>query len=146
MYLVACLNTLLFPKLSGVGALSLPDSWHKYVRSPTSDIVEPIRIVPGTIMGNVTNPDGLIRKEEIMVLTRSAASNDIPSVTLDFGRNVVGQLSMQFAGSSNYSDGYPGLKVAFSETLEFLGNRSDFTRSDNAAGVSSFCPSSECQI
>lgn len=27
---------------------------------------------------------------------------------------------------------FPGLRLIFSETLEFLGNRSDFTRSDNA--------------
>ena len=136
IYLLACFMSLSLPVLSQAKASSRPKSWQNYVRSPMSNMVEPISIVPGTITGNVTSPDGLINREEITVLTRSMASNDTPSVTLDFGRNVVGQLSIQFAGSRNYSDAYPGLKVAFSETLEFLGNRSDFARSDNAAGVS----------
>lgn len=137
-YLLAYVITLSFPVLSLAKASSQSKSWQKYVRAPMSNKVEPISIVPSTIMGNVTSPDGLINREEITVLTRSMASNDTLSVTLDFGQNIVGQLYIQFAGSQNYSNTYPGLKVAFSETLEFLGNRSDFTRSDNAAGVSLF--------
>ncbi|MGY0021772.1 alpha-L-rhamnosidase-related protein [Streptomyces sp. YJ-C3] len=56
-----------------------------------------------------------------------------PSVTLDFGKVVVGHPRIRFSGASDNS---PGVRVAFSETQQFLTERSDFTRNDQAGGAS----------
>ncbi len=55
----------------------------------------------------------------------------IPSVTLDFGKDIVGFPEIDFAGASG---GNPGIRVAFSETQQYLTDRSDFTRSDFSGG------------
>ncbi|MHC3473135.1 alpha-L-rhamnosidase-related protein [Streptomyces sp. 7R007] len=55
-----------------------------------------------------------------------------PSVTLDFGKVVVGWPRVRFAAAS---DNHPGVRLAFSETRQFLTDRSDFTRSDQAGGA-----------
>lgn len=57
----------------------------------------------------------------------------IPTVVVDFGQNVVGTLSINFAGASANA---PGIRLAFSETLEYLTDVSDFTRSDNVSQAS----------
>jgi hypothetical protein len=54
-----------------------------------------------------------------------------PSVTIDFGINVVGYPRIAFAYAS---DNNPGVRLAFSETTQYLSDRSDFARSDNAGG------------
>lgn len=51
-----------------------------------------------------------------------------PGIVLDFGKMVVGHLHLEFAGASK---NHPGIRVAFSATRQYLGERSDFTRSDN---------------
>ncbi|MFF2478005.1 alpha-L-rhamnosidase C-terminal domain-containing protein [Streptomyces sp. NPDC058066] len=56
-----------------------------------------------------------------------------PSVTLDFGKVVVGHPKVDFASASG---NHPGVRLAFSETLQFLTDRSDFTRNDQAGGAS----------
>ncbi|WP_344819473.1 alpha-L-rhamnosidase C-terminal domain-containing protein [Actinoplanes cyaneus] len=48
-----------------------------------------------------------------------------PSVTVDFGRIVVGYPRVTFARAS---DDHPGVRLAFSETLRFLSDRSDYSR------------------
>jgi hypothetical protein len=53
-----------------------------------------------------------------------------PSVVVDFGQVVVGYLSISFARASNNN---PGLRLAFSETKEFLSDVSDYTRSYNVS-------------
>lgn len=58
---------------------------------------------------------------------------ETPSVVVDFGQNVVGYLQIDFAGAS---DNFPGIQLGFSETLEYLTNTSDFTRSDNVSAAS----------
>ncbi|KAI2642763.1 glycoside hydrolase family 78 protein [Xylaria nigripes] len=128
--------------VSWLAALALPSlsladtpSWHRYVRAPKSNIVRPARILPGTTQGDVRNAHGLVTGSGVTVLSRTADSYDIPSLVVDFGRNVVGQLLLEFAGSTNGSQGgFPGIQLAFSETIEFLTNRSDYTRSDRAQG------------
>lgn len=55
-----------------------------------------------------------------------------PSVTLDFGKVVVGYPKVDFAWAS---DNHPGVRLAFSETLRYLTDRSDFTRADQAGGA-----------
>jgi hypothetical protein len=59
------------------------------------------------------------------------AADTPPSVTVDFGKVVVGYPKITFAGASA---GNPGVRVAFSESTQYLTDRSDFTRSDNAGG------------
>ncbi|KAI1078475.1 glycoside hydrolase family 78 protein [Whalleya microplaca] len=107
-------------------------SWHRYVRAPATTIVTPKAVLSEYTLGEIVNPSGLITAENATVLLRKDNSTQKPSQVIDFGQNVVGLLSINFAGSVNGSEGFPGLKLYFSETLEFLTNRSDFTRSDNA--------------
>jgi hypothetical protein len=59
------------------------------------------------------------------------SGDDVPSVTLDFGKVVSGYPRISFAGASGNN---PGVRVAFSETLDYLTDRSDFTRSDVSGG------------
>ncbi|KAI1828193.1 glycoside hydrolase family 78 protein [Xylaria intraflava] len=112
-----------------------PPSWQKYVRAPKSDIVRPARILSEYTQGDVKNADGLVTGKATTVLTRTSGSDEVPIVVVDFGQNVVGQLQLEFAGSTNGSSGgFPGIRLAFSEALEFLTNRSDYTISDRAQG------------
>ncbi|MFE9877549.1 alpha-L-rhamnosidase C-terminal domain-containing protein [Streptomyces sp. NPDC005784] len=55
-----------------------------------------------------------------------------PSVTVDFGKVVVGYPRIRFTSASDNS---PGVRLAFSETRQFLTDRSDFTRSDQSGGA-----------
>ena len=61
------------------------------------------------------------------------STDDIPRVVVDFGKVVVGYPHVSFSSASGNS---PGVRLAFSETLEFLTDRSDFTRADQS-GVAS---------
>ena len=61
-----------------------------------------------------------------------AADPPIPSVTVDFGKVVVGYPRIDFAGASA---GKPGVRLAFSESTQYLSDRSDFTRSDNGDSI-----------
>ncbi len=115
--------------------------WHKYVRAPSDKNILPARVLSAYAAGNVTSAGSLAHPAVVSaqgptVLTRLAASDDIPTVVLDFGQNTVGLLTIDFDGSYNISTGFPGITLAFSETLQYLTDRSDFTRSDNAGGVS----------
>jgi hypothetical protein len=112
-----------------------PD-WQKYVRAPSSNIVYPVSVLSNLTLGNVTNPDGLLPGGTgPTVFTRSHGSDDIPTVVVDFGLNVVGFLSIDFSGASNSTPGFPGIRLAFSETIQYgyLTDTSDFTRSKNVS-------------
>ncbi|KAI0185295.1 alpha-L-rhamnosidase A, partial [Xylaria flabelliformis] len=110
-------------------------SWQQYVRSPPSNIVRPKTILSNYTKGNVKNADGLVTGAATTVLTRASSSDETPVLVVDFGQNVVGQLLLEFAGSANgTSQGFPGIRLAFSEALEYLTDRSDYTRSDRADG------------
>jgi hypothetical protein len=54
-----------------------------------------------------------------------------PSVTLDFGKVVVGYPRIRFAWASA---NHPGVRLAFSETTEYLTDGSDFMRNDPSGG------------
>ncbi|HEX4786975.1 MAG TPA: discoidin domain-containing protein, partial [Actinospica sp.] len=54
-----------------------------------------------------------------------------PSVTVDFGKVVVGYPKIDFAWASPDN---PGVRLAFSETTQYLTDRSDFARSDESGG------------
>lgn len=113
------------------------DGWYKYVRSPSNTTLRAQSVLLANVTGNVTNPNGLLGKSSSpTILTHTEGDVDIPTLVVDFGQNVVGIVSIDFAGSSNLSAGLPGLKLAFSETQKYLTNVSDFTRSDNMAAVS----------
>ena len=112
------------------------NGWQKYIRSPGSETVKPKLIFDGSVTGDVSNPNGLLDGSETTVFTRKSSSDDIPSLVVDFGQNVVGNLVIEFDGSTNSSDKFPEVQLVFSETHQYLGDKSDFSRSDNAAGVS----------
>lgn len=111
-------------------------SWWKYIRGPFSRTISPARLLSKYTSGDISNPDGLLNGS-ITTLSRNGPNEGIPSLVLDFGRNYAGVLSIDFAGAEPSSQGgsnttaLPGITLAFSETLQFLTNRSDFTRSDN---------------
>lgn len=107
------------------------DSWHKYVRAPSSNVVKPKGILEANTTGDVSNPSGLITGDGPTILTRESVENEAPTIIVDFGLNVVGLIALHFDGSSATADSSPGLRLAFSETREALGDRSDFSRSDN---------------
>lgn len=54
----------------------------------------------------------------------------VPAVVVDFGMVVAGWLSISFAGASA---NVPGIRLAFSETMEYLTDVSDFSRSYNVS-------------
>lgn len=114
-----------------------PPSWQQYVRAPDSAIVRPATILSSYTQGNIANADGLVTGAATTVLTAaSGGSDETPTLVVDFGQNVVGQLLLEFVGSTNgSSQAFPGIRLAFSEALEFLTDRSDYTRSDRAQGV-----------
>ncbi|OCL12493.1 glycoside hydrolase family 78 protein, partial [Glonium stellatum] len=134
-------------------ASSQDTSWQQYVIAPESRTVSPAKVHSTT--GNVTNANGLLSNGSgITTLTRLSSSSTIPTIVLDFGLNIVGHIEVDFAGASSNN---PGLGLAFSETLEYLTDISDFTRSDNGdtitngidyhavpAGVSSWTDSWGC--
>lgn len=51
-----------------------------------------------------------------------------PTIVIDFGIDVVGFAQISFGGASSNK---PGVRLAFSETTEYLTDLCDFTRSDN---------------
>lgn len=111
-------------------------SWWKYIRGPFSNTISPVRLLSKHTSGNISNPEGLL-SGGTTTLARNSPDESIPSLVLDFGRNYAGVLSIDFAGAEPSGQGLlnttslPGITLAFSETLQFLTNRSDFTRSDN---------------
>lgn len=122
-----------------------PD-WQKYVRASSSNIIRPSAILANYTQGNVTNPEGLLTGKGATTFTRTTASagteKDVPpTIVVDFGQNTVGVLSINFGGASSFNNtpGLPGIRLAFSETLEFLTNVSDFSRSYNVRISSFFC-------
>ncbi|KAK2022151.1 Six-hairpin glycosidase [Colletotrichum zoysiae] len=122
-------------------------SWYRYVRASESRTIQPVGVVSDLTRGSVTNPPGLVKGDGgPTILYRPTEQDEIPSVTVDFGQNTVGILSISFAGSSTsalpgevknaetdrgVNDERPGIRLAFSETLQFLSNVSDFSRSYN---------------
>lgn len=79
--------------------------------------------------GNVEHADNMLSSDDTYAtLSRAVSTDEAPVVVVDFGRNIVGFPIFTFAGASSNS---PGITVAFSETLKYLTDVSDFTRSYN---------------
>lgn len=129
----------------GAELANLPaDNWQRYVRAPKHKDVAPARVLSQYTKGNVTNPNGLVSGKGSTILTRTQPppSEDpdvpspdeiVPAIVVDFGQNMPGLLTINFDGSQNFSTGRPGIRLAFSETLEFLTDLSDFSRSNNVS-------------
>lgn len=125
--MVAKMNVLWLPLLTQVCiAAGLPPSLNEYVRAPSSNIVKPKTVLH--THGHVENAEGLINHDGVATLERARTDDPVPSITLDFGQDIVGFVQIHFAGASSNS---PGIRLTFSETKEYLTNVSDFTRSDN---------------
>jgi hypothetical protein len=97
-------------------------NWQRYVVAPTSRNVLPVRVLSST--GDVTNAQGVLGSG-VARLQRSTPQDVVPSVTVDFGKVVVGYPKISFAGSSGTN---PGVRLAFSESIQYLTDRSDWTR------------------
>lgn len=129
------------PRQKNVDARQSNDTtWQQYVRAPSTTTIFPVAYLKDHSRGNITNPTGILG-DGVTTLTREDRSDEMPSIVLDFGQNYAGILSIHFAGAQalgspkhgpyRNASAVPGLALAFSETLEYLTNRSDFTRSDN---------------
>lgn len=116
-------------------------NWEKYVRAPSSNTISPVRIVSSFTRGDVNNPEGLLNPGgDPTILTRwvpeSGAQDIAPQIVVDFGQNIVGYLSINFAGAISDTDtGLPGIRLAFSESIQygFLTDLSDFSRSNSVS-------------
>ena len=109
------------------------------MRAPASRSVAPVRVLDAFTTGNVSDANGLIDGHAVTRLTRLREEDAVPSLVIDFGQNLAGLVSITFAAGAYSTDGsgaLPGLSLAFSETLQFLTDRSDFTRSDHLSDVS----------
>ncbi|PVH79245.1 glycoside hydrolase family 78 protein [Cadophora sp. DSE1049] len=126
--------------------LNAREDWQKYVRSPPTNIVRPVRVLGEYTRGNVTNPEGLLTGNGSTILTRNGTAQNTtwafadpydiaPAIVFDFGQNIAGLLSIKFGGAYNTTHGLPGIRLAFSETLQFLGDLSDFSRSNNGETI-----------
>ncbi|GAA4685584.1 hypothetical protein GCM10025780_35010 [Frondihabitans cladoniiphilus] len=102
--------------------------WRKDVVAPTSRHVIPAAVLTST--SGVTDAQALV-DGGTTVLTR-APNAAVPTVTLDFGKVVSGYPEITFAGASSDR---PGLRLAFSETKEYLTDGSDFSRKATGEAV-----------
>lgn len=116
------------------------EQWQSYVRATASSTISPVRIVSNYTQGNVANPEGLLTAGgDPTILTRpqpaDGAADVTPEIVVDFGQNIAGYLSINFAGASNSTPGLPGIRLAFSESIQYgyLSNVSDFSRSYNVS-------------
>lgn len=108
-------------------------TWHRNVRAVAGEVIRPFTVLEASSTGRVLNPQGLIAGDEPTVLERPSRTDEVPSVVVDFGINTVGILTIEFAGAEGVDGSLPGVRLAFSETLEHLSNNSDFTRSYNVS-------------
>ncbi|MZD09943.1 alpha-L-rhamnosidase, partial [Streptomyces sp. SID5785] len=117
------------------------DAWERAATRSDNDVVQcPVpfdRALTGskvriTVTGVQDNHQGAFTRVN-EVWPEAVEAVEPPSVTVDFGKVVVGYPRIRFSGAS---DNRPGVRVAFSETREFLTDRSDFTRNDQAGGAS----------
>ncbi|WRZ88589.1 discoidin domain-containing protein [Streptomyces sp. NBC_01007] len=115
-------------------------AWQKVATVADNDVIQ--RAVPFaakvsttkvrvTVTGVQDTPRGAFTRVN-EVWPEPVAPVVAPSVTVDFGKVVVGYPRVRFTSASDNS---PGVRLAFSETQQFLTDRSDFTRSDQSGGA-----------
>ena len=108
--------TLGSPTRAAAAAASNPGSAYNF--SPTSRTLAPTSA--RTFAGTVSNPSNLLSGQATRLTGKGSA------VTLDFGKEVGGIVTLHFAGSS---DANQSVGLAFSESPQYVG-----TSSDNSAG------------
>lgn len=100
--------------------------WEAYNYSPRSRTVHPARIYQTT--GTVTDAGAVLAGRP------TTLSGSGSSITLDFGQDVGGLVSVHFAGSS----GAQSVSLAFSESSDYIGPASD--NSTGGSGVDGALP------
>jgi hypothetical protein len=97
--------------------------------SPSSRTLAPVSVF--TTSGTVTNPANVLTGGD----TRLTGSGS--AVTLDFGKDVGGLVTLHFAGSS---DAGQSVGLAFSESSAFVGNSSDASNGGGGADGAIYAP------
>lgn len=102
--------------------------WSRYVLAPRSRLLRPERVIGAS--SGVRNASAALAPGGggMRMVSRSGSR---PYVDFDFGKVVLGHLSIRYDGASTPA---PRVDLAFSETRRYLGFRSDFSRSDNFSG------------
>ena len=101
-------------------AAPAPGDWQRYVLTPQTREVAPDRVVSADSRGGeITNADGILAAGGPAVTITKTGSAADPRLTIDFGREVSGYLSVDFAGAA------PATLFAFSETLGYMGDWGD---------------------
>jgi hypothetical protein len=117
----ACAALLVTPTLGSpdrATAASTTDPGSAYNLSPTSRTLAPTSVHSTT--GTVSSPSNLLSGQSTRLTGKDSA------VTLDFGKEVGGIVTLHFAGSS---DSNQSVGLAFTESPQYVG-----TSSDNSAG------------
>ena len=111
-----------------------PGNWQKYVLAPTSHIVRPKSVEAATARGgSITgSPTNALSKQGSVTLTGAGAISASPLLTLDFGLEVGGEITVHVTGTSNPA---PKLHVCFSESKAAMA----LTPSDNN-GEAAYAP------
>ena len=135
--LVLCLAAVLLPAggpVGGAGAqpgpapasgVPLKPDWQRYVLAPPTRQVPPAAVLATS--GDVANATAALTQGGGAARLTRRTTGDEAVLDLDFGKVVAGRLEIGFAAAS---DPPPGVRVAFSESRQYLGPRSDFSRSD----------------
>ncbi|MFN8537617.1 MAG: alpha-L-rhamnosidase C-terminal domain-containing protein [Thermomicrobiales bacterium] len=116
------------------GESFLTADWQRYIVAPPGRQVAP-RAVAGTA-GEVHDPGAALAPGGGMAWLQSAGSGNT-FLDLDFGQVVAGYLEIGFGGVSGPA---PGVRVTFSESRIYLGDQSDFSRSDFTGGADYHVP------
>lgn len=103
-----------------------PPAWKRYVEAPTSQTVQPVRVVSAT--GSVSNPQTLTTGHGTAAVLTFVPGGPTPKVVLDYGREVGGTPQFNVTSVS----GAPAIRAAFSETLANLSAGGDGTITTNA--------------
>ncbi|MFC1435582.1 discoidin domain-containing protein [Streptacidiphilus sp. N1-3] len=90
--------------------------WDAYNLAPASRTVAPVRVTRTT--GTVSSPSALLHGRPVVLSGAGSGS----SITLDFGKEVGGVVSLHFTGASASGQ---RLGLAFSESSQYIGTSSD---------------------
>ena len=115
---------------TAASARSAEKPWDRYNFSPESRTVTPVRVTRST--GSVSAPENLLRGRST-VLTGLGSS-----VTLDFGKEVGGLVSLRFTKDAAAADQKLGL--AFSESSQYIGPVSDASNGGSGSDGAIFAP------
>lgn len=129
--LLICLAPALLPLQAAAPASAtfLSGDWRRYVPAPASRTMLPTSVLAAST--GVADGGGILRSGGGSARLTLQAGGSTPYLDIDFGQVVVGKLGLRVTQSS---DPAPEVRIAFSETRQYLGWKSDFSRSDAAGG------------